>query len=368
MAAEYAEAVEAVIDGFGEVEAEEERERRRAVAVGMWRKFLAGLRVVERVRGYATKDEREEMEREVRERIEAAEMEEVEAEKAGRGGEMAGGFLLAEGAGEAPAQPTAGRMLAAADYGEDEYYDGRGGGGFLPEAGASGDEGGPAADDLFKSQIMDDAAQLRPRMPSVAAEDVLMGGGGFVPDESEQPAINPDDGGGGFIPDEGAGGGFVPDEGGGFIPDGDEGEGAGITDEAVVRQPQPAADNSPPAPPTDAHEQKRGGDAAAPESSAATPDEAVHLVVEAQQPTAADHGESQSHSNTTDVQPGSGVGNSASAATAATKPPPTSLVAEPDVLQGHHGSSDEEMDSLPSHDPEDEDAEPEWLAEEVVSD
>ncbi|EOD49266.1 putative dna repair protein [Neofusicoccum parvum UCRNP2] len=235
VAAEFGDAVLAVLDGLRDLEQEEAEEKRSREALRLWRKFLLGLRVLERVQEYASADEKKQMEQEVRERVEA---EEREAEMAAREQEMAGGFLLAEGAGDAPAEPTAGRMLAAAALDEDEYYDGGDGGGFLPDA-ADGEE----VEEGEGEQGFDGAGD---------EGDVPIGGGGFVPDEAEKSGYDPDEaggfipedgdgfgpegggfvpeessGGGGFIPEDG--GGFVPEEGGGFIPDEEEGgEGGGI--------------------------------------------------------------------------------------------------------------------------------------------
>jgi xeroderma pigmentosum group C-complementing protein len=57
VAAEYQEAVEAVIDGF-RYERQREREYERELAVlKMWRRFLAGLRIKNRVDAYASDGE-----------------------------------------------------------------------------------------------------------------------------------------------------------------------------------------------------------------------------------------------------------------------------------------------------------------------
>jgi xeroderma pigmentosum group C-complementing protein len=57
VAAEYQEAVEAVIDGF-RYERQREREyERELVVLKMWRRFLAGLRIKNRVDAYASDGE-----------------------------------------------------------------------------------------------------------------------------------------------------------------------------------------------------------------------------------------------------------------------------------------------------------------------
>ncbi|KKY21032.1 putative dna repair protein [Diplodia seriata] len=118
VAAEYEDAMRAALDGLRDLQREEEEAKRGQEALRMWRRFLLGLRVVERVGEYASAEERKEKEKEVRERVEREEREEEERrreeEQRMMAEEMAGGFVLAEGAGEAPAQPTSGRMMAAA--------------------------------------------------------------------------------------------------------------------------------------------------------------------------------------------------------------------------------------------------------------
>ncbi|GME24574.1 DNA repair protein Rad4 [Neofusicoccum parvum] len=418
VAAEFGDAVLAVLDGLRDLEQEEAEQKRSREALRLWRKFLLGLRVLERVQEYASADEKKQMEQEVRERVEA---EEREAEMAAREQEMAGGFLLAEGAGDAPAEPTAGRMLAAAALDEDEYYDGGDGGGFLPDAadgeeveegegeegeGEEGEEGeGEVSDDLFKSGIMD-AAPLRPRNSQQGFDgagdegDVPIGGGGFVPDEAEKSGYDPDEaggfipedgdgfgpegggfvpeessGGGGFIPEDG--GGFVPEEGGGFIPDEEEGgEGGGIPKEDVPQASSLVA-HGPPLETEPAAHKRVGGAIALASSATAAVNPATTANVEEVDTASRDQGDA-TRSTTTEIKgqeaalearPQSNIGTQRSFGSdipsdPISRPPLTAI--EAGVPE--QSSSDDEMDSLPSHDPDDEDAEPEWLAEEVVSD
>ncbi|GME51559.1 DNA repair protein [Neofusicoccum parvum] len=411
VAAEFGDAVLAVLDGLRDLEQEEAEQKRSREALRLWRKFLLGLRVLERVQEYASADEKKQMEQEVRERVEA---EEREAEMAAREQEMAGGFLLAEGAGDAPAEPTAGRMLAAAALDEDEYYDGGDGGGFLPDAadGEEVEEGeGEVSDDLFKSGIMD-AAPLRPRnsqqgFDGAGDEDgVPIGGGGFVPDEAEKSGYDPDEAGGfipedgggfdpeggGFVPEEGSGGGgfipedgggFVPEDGGGFIPDEEEGgEGGGIPKEDVPRASSLVAHGPPLETEPAAHKRVGGAIALASSATAAVNPattanvEEVDTASEAQQ-MSGDQGDA-TRSTTTEIKgqetasearPQSNIGThrifGSDIPSDPTSRPPLKAV---EAGMPEQSSSDDEMDSLPSHDPDDEDAEPEWLAEEVVSD
>ncbi|KAM3065231.1 hypothetical protein ACMFMG_010425 [Clarireedia jacksonii] len=57
VAGEYREAVEAVVEGFREEREREEEERREERVLGLWRRFLVGLRVKERVDGYVVEGE-----------------------------------------------------------------------------------------------------------------------------------------------------------------------------------------------------------------------------------------------------------------------------------------------------------------------
>ena len=57
VAAEYGEAVEAVIEGFRDERAQEEEDRRALVAVRLWKRFLVSLRIKERVDMYEVEGE-----------------------------------------------------------------------------------------------------------------------------------------------------------------------------------------------------------------------------------------------------------------------------------------------------------------------
>ncbi|KAH7057019.1 hypothetical protein B0J12DRAFT_401229 [Macrophomina phaseolina] len=385
VAKEFEDAINAVLDGFADLEREDEEARRSMEALRMWKKFLLGLRVLERVQEYASADEKKQREKEVRERIEA---EEREQKMSAQEEEMAGGFLLAEGADLAPAQPTAGRMMAAADdYAVEEYYDGGGGGGFLPED--VDEQGEGRTDDMFKSRIMEDAP-WRPRIVEHGLDgtddgDEPMDGGVFVPDEDSGPAVDePNKGGGRLIPGDGGGfapeepgegggsvpeegGGFVAEEGGGFIPEEDEGDSVGFTGEGVsqksMQTAQPAISGA--------------GDLQLSSQRVDIDNNAS----EKQQYTGQQDEETQAEAST--------ALNSATSS-ASQLPTDNSLlrleqqvdVRSPETtgqlsVQGANvqdlgiadgDEEEEDADSLPSHDPEDEDAEPEWLAEEVVSD
>jgi xeroderma pigmentosum group C-complementing protein len=80
VATEYREAVEAVIEGFLDEKAQAEEDARTLAALKMWKRFLVGLRIKERVDMYVVEGE---------DRKEAVEVESEEYIEDG-----AGGFLL----------------------------------------------------------------------------------------------------------------------------------------------------------------------------------------------------------------------------------------------------------------------------------
>lgn len=57
VAAEYREAVEAVIEGFRDEQARVEEQMRSYTALRMWKRLLVGLRIKERVDGYEVEGE-----------------------------------------------------------------------------------------------------------------------------------------------------------------------------------------------------------------------------------------------------------------------------------------------------------------------
>jgi xeroderma pigmentosum group C-complementing protein len=56
-AVEYKDAIEAVIDGFRDEQAQVEEEMRSLAALRMWKRFMVGLRIKERVDGYEIEGE-----------------------------------------------------------------------------------------------------------------------------------------------------------------------------------------------------------------------------------------------------------------------------------------------------------------------
>ncbi|KAF4811780.1 DNA repair protein rhp41 [Colletotrichum siamense] len=151
VAREHEEAVRAVMEGLGDMEAQVERSKRSLAAIRMWKRFLTALRIRERVWAGVDPEERAEEEREMVGEI--AEMSEHEES-------MATGGSMVEGDNQ-------GRGCLA----QDEAF----GGGFIVE---------------------EDASQGRPGGFMVDNES-KHGGGGFVAEEVE--VEEEEGGGGGFV-------------------------------------------------------------------------------------------------------------------------------------------------------------------------
>lgn len=221
VAQEAAEAVEAVIDAMEHAQEEAEHSQRRSEALRMWRRFYLGLRIAQRVNAIEIDGEagptinvQEEIEREDKEF----------AEK-----EFAGGFFPDEGdTTEPPARVY--RPPVVPDEEDEE------GGGFIPEDAEQGNGFVPDDSHTFGSSILAEQ-QLLPRRTSSFGGGFMLEenneeGGGFVREPSPPepgPSTRSDPIVGGFVPDdelaEGSGGGFIPESGpvidlaGGFLPD-----------------------------------------------------------------------------------------------------------------------------------------------------
>lgn len=172
VAQEYGEAVEAVLDAMEYSQEEAEISQRSAESLRMWRRFLLGLRIQQRVNAIEIEGEtgpvvnvQEEIERE----------DNMLAEQ-----QLAGGFFMEEGL---VVEPTVESRRLAGESNDD--FDGgfiaeddNEGGGFIPN---DSDEGGgfvseePAS---FGSSLLAQQ-QLRTRQ----SDDL---GGGFIPDEDDE--------------------------------------------------------------------------------------------------------------------------------------------------------------------------------------
>ena len=147
------EAVEELISAFEDERIQAEEEQRSHEAMRMWKRFLAGLRIRERIEGYDIEGERDTVQ-EVRDK-----MDEVENEDEDEGD----GFFPGQEAGDI-AKPTAGRAFeenARIDTNQDE------GGGFMV--------------DNTENQAENAERHERDRLLDNIDED---GGGGFLVDDN----------------------------------------------------------------------------------------------------------------------------------------------------------------------------------------
>jgi xeroderma pigmentosum group C-complementing protein len=185
-AAEYREALEAVVQGFADEREEEMIAKRSMRVLAFWKRFLVGLRIRERIAGYEIPGEAEQVEREVLMGQEADEEADEEYE--------GGGGLFPERGEESAAEPTAGKLLHQERRRRKAYGD------------------------AHQSEEEDDKEPQD-------SPDAALYGGGFIPDEisTDKPKDWKWGDGGGFVTQEGStytatGGGFLFDDGG-FIPE-----------------------------------------------------------------------------------------------------------------------------------------------------
>ncbi|KAK5679737.1 hypothetical protein LTS10_007685 [Elasticomyces elasticus] len=388
IAEEFTGKVREIIEGLV-VEAEEARERERSkVALAVWARMMKGLRIRERVRGYAKSDE------------EGAEGADVGVEDqtatlraGGRDDEelsTAGRYTLEDlVSGKAKAQAAKKRRRKVEESEAEEEEEG----GFEREDVEDDVEPVPTPRRSLRSrrkvvededEEMADADHAVDEGGGFIAEDADEQGGGFLPDAADE-----DDGSGGFIPEEsgdvkgdggllaedaGDGGGFLfeatgdeneqdisdaadHESGGGFLPDADAPSPAHLY---ASRGPEPAggqADRPTIASPFKHIDEKAAelanGDG---EDDPATHRNYTMAVPEShasqQPPSTLDGTQNEVKEGQQDVVlPGSpketkGVIDMA---------PISTLNAEEDA------EAQSDQDSLLSHDPEDEDAEPDWL-------
>lgn len=120
VATECREAVEEVIKAFEDDRARAEEERKSLEALRMWKRMLAGLRIMERIEGYDIEGERGEQEVTMQEEMKKVDQQDDEGE---------GGGFLPDRDAKIDVQPNAGTVLAEG-WGSVIDDDG---GGFVPE-------------------------------------------------------------------------------------------------------------------------------------------------------------------------------------------------------------------------------------------
>lgn len=325
VASEYKEAIEEVLWTFENDRARAEEQRRTLEALRMWKRLLAGLRVRERIEGYEIEGERIEA---VKEEMEKVEVEDEDDDD----DDDAGGFLPDQDTNNG-IKPNAGRTTeprSLASLVEDE------GGGFMAED-ADGDP-------VNQSEI----APLRPRDSFLNNVDDDEGGGFLVNDDDAdaEEALREAQ----FHKDEGAGfmevtshqrhdvlnGLEVPDQDGYFEPKHQELATNDLTSAGLLHEDLEEARIL---------EQLHEASQMAQSSGSPSPTTATRI-----QPHMHVDREDQVDHNTEDED--------ADFHGSASQTPYASLEEE----RAGDESAESDKGSLLSHDPEDEDAEPEWLA------
>ncbi|KAF2135897.1 uncharacterized protein K452DRAFT_259974 [Aplosporella prunicola CBS 121167] len=340
VAENFKEAVESVIEGLGQAQQEDEKKKRSNEALRLWRRFLLGLRIKQQVQSYASGNEERDIGKEV-DRIDAD-----AAEK-----EQAGGFFRAAAMSEDP-DPTGDRRSPNnTDYISLE-------GGFVPEDNSH---------EIFRSSLMRENSHQQHFQRDV---DMDMGGGGFLPDDSSMHGSNEEESPPGkqgrtilerenkSIPNEG--GGFLLEDNAKLEPE----DGNGFSVNTPVEWPSNREEASP---------------------KDAVVDQSENGAISEQAPFEEPVRESKFHKQ--DVQkiqegtatedpavdtPENALGDTSAHSVAQTEPDGFNKTNEMDmVIQSPHTpksetseevpASEDDKGSLLSHDPEDEDAEPEWL-------
>lgn len=359
VAAEYQEAVEEVIKAFEDERVQAEEERRSLAALKMWKRFLAGLRIRERIESYDIEGERDATMK--------YELGKTEDEDEDEDGDEGGGFLPDRDADE-PAHPTA-RSIPTRDL-PDLANDDEGGVIFALEDEQEEMEAPPASDRFVKRVNVDDDDD----------------GGGFLLDHDNQDAEEPireisgNDQEDTNLKDIEKSAAQLSaenddqeifDEGGGFLPDDDD-----------TRHETPSADDSikPPNPeggmldkyssfdPHDPRQIKAPSEEAVPDLPVGELEEAKmlqqlyelprseHFLLSKEDVTAPTESKSLETPSMRETAAGGQWGASAHISG-------RHLSNEP-VPEGYpeSDSSEDDKGSLLSHDPDDEDADPEWLA------
>jgi xeroderma pigmentosum group C-complementing protein len=203
VAEEYGEAVNAVLEAMEYAQEQAADRLRSNEALRLWRRFYLGLRILQRVNAIEIDGQRGDVQRELE-----------EADKGVVEQQLAGGFFPEGAAAEPSASGAVARRSHHAEFG----------GGFVPDE-ADG-RGGFIPEELGAGAFIPEES----------------GGGGFFPTDSGAGRFVPEgSGGGGFIPDDDGPGGFIPshtpstfgssllgnqklitreeNSGGGFIPD-----------------------------------------------------------------------------------------------------------------------------------------------------
>ncbi|KAI4756664.1 Rad4-domain-containing protein [Aureobasidium sp. EXF-12344] len=354
VAEEYREAVEAVIEGFQYEQENDEARLYSLECLKLWRRFLAGLRIKERLSEYTTAGPKAVKPDIIKSKMDEA--EEVEDDPM-----EAGGFF--PDAGEITA-PTARRFTNApeSDHEHDVFEQAP----RLRRQRKTMVESDPESDDQSEEEYIPP-----PRKPPVrrrrmlsesppAAEDEHydphQDGGGFVPGVVEENTRAD----GGFLPDadvEGMGGGFVPENnhapaadefGGGFVPETVDSEPADETGGGFMPDDDNTLESGGGFVPEVDDEMSAGGFLPGTQTASTVThteaDEAGSIMPDKQEEDIFDPDQVEDTFDPDEMD--------------------TGMKALPrEDSTGAHKQEEEEDDhgSLLSHDPEDDDAEPDWL-------
>lgn len=359
VAAEYREAVEEVIKAFEDERAQAEEERRSLAALKMWKRFLAGLRIRERIEGYEIEGERGTTLR--------YEMEEAEDED--EDGHEGGGFLPDRDADEF-AQPTAKTMpMQRSPVLADEDLSG--------EFFVGGDEQGateaPYASDRFINRVNDDDDD---------------DGGGFLLDRGDQDAeeamreINEDEHEVASYEETERSAGTMSannddqkilHQGGGFLPDDDNSMDETPPTDDPIEHPNPEGDvqdnystiNLSNTPPDKEHVEETFSDLPAGELEEARVLQQLYELQRSEDLSVSEDAVAAPARSTTSEPPPMREAKGGGDERISAYPSEAHQSSEPVAKGKEHpepDSSEDDRGSLLSYDPDDEDADPEWLA------
>ena len=350
VAAEYREAVEEVIKAFEDERAKAEEEKRSLAAQKLWKRFLVGLRIRERIESYDIEGERD-----------AAMKREMEkAEDEDEDNDEGGGFLPDRDADEI-AQPTAKTVLMrnTSDLGNDD-----GGGGFCMSEDEQEEVETPQASDRFLSSVRDDDDDDAGGFEPDAAEEKARSG----TSEKQHQGTSQEHNSSAAHASAGLDGRKILSQEGGFLPDDDDLredppadvltrlskpvnrmlEDHGITDAHVTQQHEQLEKIFPNLPAAELEDTR-----------------VLQQLYESQGaehlPTANEDITALTISKSPEPSPVQGTTVASERETSA-NPSEANLSNESIAEDPAPDSSEEDKGSLLSHDPDDEDADPEWLA------
>ena len=355
VAAEYREAVEIIIEAFEDERSQAEAEKRSLVALRTWKTFLAGLRIRKRIEGYDIEGERDTAMK-------------YETEKAENEDYDEGGGFVPDRDADGPAQPTAKtiptRRLPRL-VNDDE------GGGFFAGEDEQEETVPLHTSDRFMNRVDDDKDDdggfLLDRDDEDAEQATRV-----IDEENHEDMYHEESGKSADQLSAENDGQDILNDGGGFLPDDDDKKDENPPTEDAIELFDPESsmlDNHSSINPRNTAQNKEMFEEAFPDLPTGEMEEnrMLHQLYESQEsehiPTISNEDVPASAPSKSSSSPlmrettaGSEWGASALPSEAYSNNEPVAAeISEPD-------SSDEDKGSLLSHDPDDEDADPEWLA------